>query len=619
MKKMIFFLCLALVSFVVEADGPVINDYDVDITINKNASILVSETINVTTDGDIIKHGIFRDIPTKYKTPQGYNYDVALHLISVQKDGSDEPYHSEEMGNGIRIYVGQAEELLPPGTYTYKLTYSVTRELGFFANHDELYWNATGNGWGFSILKAKATVHLPKNTHILSTTAYTGATGAKGDDFKTTDITPNEVLFTTTAPLPPENGLTIVVNWPKGIIKEPTLDTKIKNFVSDNRPLILAAGGYVFLVVFYLIAWFRLGRDPKTNTVIPLFEPPAEFPPQALGYIKDMGYSNKQFTAAIINMAVNKYLTIEKTEDGDYVLTKISMSNSQLSPSEKVISKELFKDQSELILKQANHEQISEAISEFEASLEQKLRPNYFETHSSIIFLGCIISLLSMIELVINNSNLIFGPVVVLVSMYFIVWAPVANSYLQYRNKKSSGSLIIFLIMAILCTVVFSVSYFIIILFSDEWPICFLVVLFAATNLLFKYLMKQPTQIGGDLISKIKGFELFLRATEQDQINFRNPPDKTPELFEKYLPYALALGLEQAWSMQFVQVFAQMQYSPTWYRGYGYTTFVASDFSQSIGGSLSTAIASSSTAPGSSSGSGGFSGGGGGGGGGGGW
>ena len=145
-------------------------------------------------------------------------------------------------------------------------------------------------------------------------------------------------------------------------------------------------------------------------------------------------------------------------------------------------------------------------------------------------------------------------------------------------------------------------------------------------NILFYYLMRAPTKSGRLLMDQIEGFKLYLSTAEEDRLNALNPPEKTPELFEKYLPYALALGVDQAWSERFSDVLSRAAaeddgYRPRWYSGNRFSNFSSGGFSSSLGSSLSKAVASSSVAPGSSSGGGGggFSGGGGGGGGGGGW
>ena len=149
-------------------------------------------------------------------------------------------------------------------------------------------------------------------------------------------------------------------------------------------------------------------------------------------------------------------------------------------------------------------------------------------------------------------------------------------------------------------------------------------VLLIGINYIFYHLLKSPTRAGRALLDTVEGFRAFLAATEKDRLNMLNPPEKTPELFEKYLPYALALDIEQQWAEQFSDILSAAAagegaavYSPDWYSGTALSSMTTGGFASS----LSSAISSASTTPGSSSGSGGggSSGGGGGGGGGGGW
>ena len=151
-------------------------------------------------------------------------------------------------------------------------------------------------------------------------------------------------------------------------------------------------------------------------------------------------------------------------------------------------------------------------------------------------------------------------------------------------------------------------------------------VIMAITTIFFAAIMKRPTLRGRKLLDEIMGFEDYLDIAEKHEMELRNPPDKTPELFETYLPFALALGVDQSWSEKFSRVLKDAQlgdgspYQPTWYNG-SWDRFNISTATTGITHSLNSAVAHSVSPPGSSSGGGGggFSGGGGGGGGGGGW
>jgi uncharacterized membrane protein len=145
-------------------------------------------------------------------------------------------------------------------------------------------------------------------------------------------------------------------------------------------------------------------------------------------------------------------------------------------------------------------------------------------------------------------------------------------------------------------------------------------------HLLFAWLLRAPTPAGRQLMDQLEGFKLYLDVAEKDEMNLRNPPQLTPELFERHLPYAIALGVEQHWGERFARLLESMQdpqrhthYHPLWYSGH-FNPGHIHDFTRSVGTGFHNAISSAATPPGSSSGSGGggFSGGGGGGGGGGG-
>jgi hypothetical protein len=202
--------------------------YGSDITVNDNASMVVRETIKVRSNGDQIKRGIYRDYPTRYHDRMGNKYVVEFTVTEVLRDGKPEPYHMEEVGNGQRVYIGEQNVLLDPGEYTYTLTYTTNRELGFFKDHDELYWNVTGNGWAFPIENASATVHLPPGipAQSIQLDGYTGFQGDRGKDFEAAEEN-QTVTFRCTRPLHPAEGLTIVVSWPKGYVSEPTARDKL--------------------------------------------------------------------------------------------------------------------------------------------------------------------------------------------------------------------------------------------------------------------------------------------------------------------------------------------------------------------------------------------------------
>jgi uncharacterized membrane protein len=128
-------------------------------------------------------------------------------------------------------------------------------------------------------------------------------------------------------------------------------------------------------------------------------------------------------------------------------------------------------------------------------------------------------------------------------------------------------------------------------------------------------LMPAKTVKGVATKEYILGLKLYLQIAEKDRLQFNNAPEKKPEIFEKLLPYAMVLGVDEAWAKEFEGIYTV---PPQWYEGYHGGAFSAIAFNHSLSSFNSMASSSMGSAPGGSGG-GGFSGGGGGGGGGGGW
>ena len=139
-----------------------IRSFTSNTTLRTDGTVDVVETIVVNAEGDEIRHGIFRDIPTFLVNDDRSRLRSDLRVIGIERDGHAEPYSLEDIGNGFkRIKIGSADVLLDPRLYTYTIHYTMSRMGRVFDDHDELYWNATGNYWEFPIVAATAQVTLP--------------------------------------------------------------------------------------------------------------------------------------------------------------------------------------------------------------------------------------------------------------------------------------------------------------------------------------------------------------------------------------------------------------------------------------------------------------------------
>lgn len=612
--------------------------FDSDITINSDASMVVIETIKVYAAGDKIQRGIYRDFPTKYKDDYGNKVNITFNILEVLRDDKPESYHTENLSNGIRIYLGRSDYYIPRGEYTYTIKYKTERQIGYFDNFDELYWNVTGNGWDFLIEKAAAIVNLPGpvSGDNLKLYGYTGYSGFKGTDYKYEVLSFDKVIFRSTSVLNPNEGLTIVVQFPKGLVYQPTQSERMEYFLRDNVQTAIGLIGILVLILYYTIIWSRVGKDPAKGIIFPLYEPPLELSPGSVRFISGMGYDDKVFTSTIVSLAVKGYLKIEETKD-KYKLINNNGSNKLLTSDEQVVFNKLgFKNDGGikvLELDKKNHSIFQNAIKALKNSLKNSYEKNYFYTNRKYFFIGIALSILIFILSIGRGSEeqifiLVWISiwsigVTVLLLAVFKAWKGVLS---KGRGKVTAiGSAIFITLFATPFVIGQIVGFYF--LSEVSSPLMILVIaIVALVNIVFYNLLKAPTLLGREIMDKIDGFKMYLGVAEKDRLNSVREPHRTPELFESFLPYALALNVENNWAEKFSDILSGIEkestaYKPGWYTGTAWSSFGASGFASSLSGSFSSAISSSSTAPGSSSGGGGggSSGGGGGGGGGGGW
>ncbi len=600
------------------------------IVVNPDATMTVTETITVNCARQEIKRGIIREFPTTYRDRYGNNVRVGFQVQEVLRDGRTEPYRLEAAANGQKIYIGKKDLYLRPGVYTYTIRYDTDRQLGYFQDFDELYWNVTGNGWTFPIDAAEAVVVLPDGADILQHAAYTGPFGAKDQDFRVSYDRFGNIVFTTTRGLAPKEGLTIAVAWPKGLVREPTGAEKTAYFFKDNLSSLLGLIWLAIVLGYYLVVWNRVGRDPEKGPVIPLFEPPQGFSPAATRFLMRMGFDNKAFAAAVVDMAVKGYLTIEES-DGDYSLHKRSGNDASLSRGERRLGGSLFALESAVEMKNKNHTIIKAAREALKDTLTRELTKIYFFTNFNYLVPGVVLTVLALGSIILVAP---FRAESAFSSLWLSIWSVgcYALGLQVIRSWQGAGGGLGKTLGALGISL-FSLPFFGGLLIgtfffarSVSYSAAFIFISIGLANAVFFHLLKAPTLKGRQVMDQIDGFKMYLSVAEQERLEILHPPEKTPELFEKYLPYALALDVENEWSEQFADVLAKAEedghpYHPPWYSGRSWDTLGASGFTDTLGSAFAAAIASSATAPGSSSGSGGggFSGGGGGGGGGGGW
>jgi len=610
-----------------------ISNFVSDVTVNTDASLTVRETIEVFAEGYEIKRGILRDFPTVYEDRRGTRVVVGFEVVSVRRDGHEEPYAVESISNGKRIKIGSADVFLERGTHVYEITYRTTRQLGFFEDFDELYWNATGNGWTFAIDRAVAIVHLPHGAEIKQHAAYTGPQGALGRDFRIVTAQGSEYRAETTARLAPYEGFTIAVAWQKGIVAAPTEAGRRWWFLSDNAGLFALLASLLATVGYYLYAWSKVGRDPPPGTIIPLFAPPPDLSAAGSRFIWKQKFDDRGFAAALVGLAVKGRLKIIDN-DGDFAIEKKPDQGPALTRAEAALYGGLSSGLTEL--EKSNHLKVHAARAVLEKALKDEYEGSvflrnlgWFWAGAGVSAAGLLIAVLflpaedSLPGLFVAGWSSIWWGVILTVA-----WSAIRGLFTARGVLRKLGSMMsmFFFIPFMIAGIAAPAA----ILFSGGGtPALFMLiataVLLGIVNLVFFHLLRAPTVPGRKLLDQLEGFRMYMTTAEEERLKVLQPPDKTPELFERYLPYALALDCENEWNTKFAAVLAAAAAAgaaaPIWYSGNNWDAGRTGSFTDSLGSSLAASAASASTVPGSSSGSGGggFSGGGGGGGGGSGW
>lgn len=542
-----------------------ITSFDVLIDVQKNGDFLVTETIAVTVEGQKIRRGIFRDIPRylqdgKYKIPQ--KFDVK----SVTRNGKKEKYETSNENNALRIRIGNADRLIQHGPHVYAISYKAKNQIRRFETADEVYWNATGTYWNLPIEKVEVKVQFPDTPNGVESSAFTGFRGSTGSDFDYRQFSGVHV-FSTTRPLAQREGITVSLKFDKGLIDPPTASQKRFLWWVKNSVMLILSLSLFGILGYYYRAWNKVGRDPAKQPVFPRYQAPEGYSPAAVSHIHYKGFSkNRALIASLVALGIQDKIKIDSGKKETKFSVIDRTATSRLPDEQAILLKRMFPDGDKtLTLDGSTHIRFNGTHDKFLKNVSKRYSKDYYSRNIGYFIFGLIISVAALIAAGVST----FGP-----------WKPVYFYVL--------GALII-------------------------------------SNLLFLFLMPAPTVKGQKLSAEIEGFKLYLEKAEKLQMNAVKvgsgaPPPMTMERYERFLPYAIALGVEKPWSKYFQAVLPSESenYAPQWSAG----NFNSGDIGLGLGSvvsNISSGVTGAAPQPSSSSGGSGFSGGGGGGGGGGGW
>lgn len=608
-----------------------------DIAITRNGDYEVTETIRIVSLADRIKHGIQRDFPTSYRNGLGQKSRVSLDVLAVSRDGRPERYELIPVDNGMRVQIGEAETLLPPGEHVYVIRYRTTRQIGYHDRYDEIYWNVTGNGWVFPIDMAEARITLPAPARFGARTVYTGPDGSTAHDAAVVEERPGFIHFRTTAPLDAYSGLTIAAAFPKGVLEAPGRGRRLGWWLADWGVLAAGLAALLLLFAYYFYAWMKAGRGPRRGTIVPIFTPPDGLSAAACRYINRMGADDRGFTAAVVDLAVRGHVHISR-EDGGWLgrdrTTLERRDGGRPVPAPEIAMRDILLPSvgSRIELKQDHHGTLQSARSSLNNALGRAYGGTLFVKNAIWAMVGLLaipaaILVVTTVALLVHPGEAPPG----VLDMPLFGGLALLGAWGCHRLTDGQGivrvvawiGLIVAVIVAFFCTVV-SIG---LALDDGAWPALIPLAALPLAISAFRW-MYAPTAEGRAVMDRIAGFRHYLGIAEEERLDALHPPEKTPELFERYLPYAIALDVENRWANKFAAVLAAAAAAGTgvhtagWYSGGDTMWDDPGGFAHIMGSSLSSTISSASASPSSSSGGssgGGSSGGGGGGGGGGGW
>lgn len=508
MKKFFFVVFLGLLAFVLpdkvsaQTDSDYVKEFSSEVTFNQDASIDINETIDYVFTS--YRHGIYREIPTNYKTQGSFTRPTLLKLKDLYYFETSSPYdkydtYEKSSSNGYAIFkIGDAEETII-GNYTYIIDYKLTYAVNYFDDHDELYLNVTGNGWEVPIQNVNAVINLPGT--ITDSRCYTGYYEETYTNCTIEKAADSNTLTVKTGSLDVYEGLTVVVAMPKGTIADTTVQQRVQTILANLGVLLP-----IPVIVLVIILLKKLNKNKKL-TIIPHYDAPKGINPLIATYVYKKNLPNNGISAEIIYLAINKYIKIKQVSEKDYELIKIE--KTPLVDSEELkLYNGLFESGDTVSLKKLSTKFFN-TVTTLRGSLDKRMYDDgYFSKKQSNISGGCLT--LGVIGL-------------------FIIFAS-AGFFSDHA----------------------AMSWFFGLLLS------FIVVIIFATRI-----DKRDVK-GNELYYELEGLKMYINTAEKHRIEFHDNPKKYLGVFEKLLPYAIIFGLEKKWAKEFEDLYTT---PPEWYDG----------------------------------------------------
>ncbi len=626
MKQWFMALACCLLMAAEALASPVqVRSFDADIEVLGNGDIVVGETLRVEIPAQGEFHGIFRDIPvvTRWKEQGRASMDVLDVRLDGRKMAADDVRREAQH---VRVYQRDREKVLAPGVHEFFLSYRMTGQVGLFEKNDELTWNVTGSGWEAPVDEASCTVLCPPGAPFFAQAAWLGTPGSRQSPVSMThEVADGRLVmrFVAQRAVQPGEEFTVAAGWQKGFV----VPEKTSGAVSCTMLLALLDAA-IFL--YFFLVWFFTGRDPKKGVIVPLFHPPLlrsggkdgtageSLSPAATGYLfHKTNVTPGCFGAALISLAGRGCCIIEGQAKDGFLLRRgtgtspHAEENRILECMEESVPVDREHGEALYDMRRAMAAQLHRDYGRMWKSGNEGILQKLFG--SSWMFLGMTIAmgLLAAVLGYFTGDALPEGLGGVLMPILFLF--VLGRRFVRIlADLFRSGRYVPFIFALIVQTAMLAFIVFFIVSVGrgvfDALTSMEVVLTVAALliPLCFSLIMDAPTKEARALLDGIEGLELYMRMAEGPALAALNPPDRTLEHYRELLPYAVALGLEQAWGARFSDMLSAAAASGV----RELTPAVAGAFSSDADRSVSSHASSQASAASSSSSFGGDGGGG---------
>ena len=498
LKKIKFFNILLTIFFVfsIFLNAESIKNYDVTVTINKDATLTVKEKIDYEFDG--MRHGIYHDISLASKEKIDNLYKPYVKMLSVTRNGMKEKYRSQNFFDGVRYAIGDGFEEIT-GSNKYEIEYKIYNMVLRRRDAYQIYFNVIGKFWQMPIEKANVTIKMYdgeviKEEEIAKFDVYSGEFGDSSNDY---EVVKNfgKITINSTNQFDISNGITFWLNLKTDKIAPTDFDT-LKMLIVTNPVLVIGPALVILLIIYAFFSWAFFGKDPVKRAIVPEFNPPKDMSSMFVAYINGTRDPKEIINIGVLSLISKGFIkAVDKEGDGkniEYLISR-GKNREELFKEEKMLLETFFIEKNDTFQESEKLYIISNKIL------------NYFsEIHEKVVY----------------QKNLGFLMPFILSVTLIVLMAVIGNGFLQDVGFDEN----IFFAFIVL-----------------TFGIVIVEILISSVKIGSKIVFAVLAVVGVAIM--IKGMKLYLKTAEDSQIKKFNDVDEMANYFKRILPFAAALGI----------------------------------------------------------------------------